>query len=620
VRHNARSGPSPTVWLLLSLALLAVLSRVYTTNSLAGEPTSDEYLYAIHARDIARGWAGDRAVSGGGLASEGRSVAVEAAGLSFLVPWDVLTLGRTVQALLNALCVPAVLLLGRQAGLPVGAAVCAALLLLAAPEFQESAWRFWTDSQATLLTLAYLSLLLAWLRRPSLPAGMATLACLTLLVLTKESTAVTLAPFAVLVALAPLARRWRSSPMARLGLGVSALAVVAGGALLVRGVPPDLARVPLLQRTFGSAPLILASILDAAPKLGDYPDVLAAQLSSTNLSVGFLWAATLACGGLVVQALAALVTGRCAGWWSAGWVLAAVVWLPTMLVFRAALASAGQPEAWPALAAALLLAMVGTLWETHVCRKLRPTPWGLLLLGVVVLSFFAERLVISVTPKVANAALTFRSFMPIVPLLALLAGRGVWAAASAAALVTRGRRSPQAATALAATLFLVVAWSPLVRERTTPTPLLGRSSDRGADSDTPLGLRVVALVDAEDWLKANLEPTDVTITGMPRHLAWYADLGVEGMDRLVDLGSQPRTNEERRAYIMPRMGPSGAAYLVDFNVDWTDPGGDRARQWQQTYQWLASQPGLEMAYVRRDTFGNVVFYVIRNHGYARPYS
>ena len=41
-------------WIVLGLVLLAVLSRIYTTKSLAGEPTSDEYLYAVHARDLAR--------------------------------------------------------------------------------------------------------------------------------------------------------------------------------------------------------------------------------------------------------------------------------------------------------------------------------------------------------------------------------------------------------------------------------------------------------------------------------------------------------------------------------------------------------------------------------------
>ena len=56
--------------------------------------------------------------------------------------------------------------------------------------------------------------------------------------------------------------------------------------------------------------------------------------------------------------------------------------------------------------------------------------------------------------------------------------------------------------------------------------------------------------------------------------------------------------------------------MIDFNVNWTDPGGEAARQWRQTYETLASRPNLEIAYLTRDKFDNPVFYVIRNHGYA----
>ena len=45
------------LWTVLALLIVALGSRIYTTNSLAGEPTSDEYLYAVHARDLARDWA-----------------------------------------------------------------------------------------------------------------------------------------------------------------------------------------------------------------------------------------------------------------------------------------------------------------------------------------------------------------------------------------------------------------------------------------------------------------------------------------------------------------------------------------------------------------------------------
>ena len=57
-------------------------------------------------------------------------------------------------------------------------------------------------------------------------------------------------------------------------------------------------------------------------------------------------------------------------------------------------------------------------------------------------------------------------------------------------------------------------------------------------------------------------------------------------------------------------------YVIDFNVAWTDPNSDAARQWRQTYEALASKPNLETAYMTRDKFNNPVFYVIRNHGYA----
>ena len=112
---RARFGNS-YVWIVLGLTLVALLSRIYTTNSLAGEPTSDEYLYAVNARDLARAWAAGHTVVAN-LGAEGRSVAVESAGLSLVLPWDPLTIGRTVQALLNALCIPMTFVLARQIGL-----------------------------------------------------------------------------------------------------------------------------------------------------------------------------------------------------------------------------------------------------------------------------------------------------------------------------------------------------------------------------------------------------------------------------------------------------------------------------------------------------------------------
>src|SRR5919198_800102 len=170
-RAGVRRFTRNYLWIVLGLAAVAVLSRIYTTNSLVGEPTSDEYLYAVHARDLARAWASGQAPSLTNLGVEGRSVAIESAALAMVIPWDPLTIGRTVQALLNALCIPMTFVLARQIGLTRSAAVASALLLMAIPEFQELAWRFWTDSQATLLVLVYLSALVGFVRRPSLLAA-----------------------------------------------------------------------------------------------------------------------------------------------------------------------------------------------------------------------------------------------------------------------------------------------------------------------------------------------------------------------------------------------------------------------------------------------------------------
>ena len=246
----------------------------------------------------------------------------------------------------------------------------------------------------------------------------------------------------------------------------------------------------------------------------------------------------------------------------------------------------------------------------------RRNGWGLALLGLVVVAVLAERLVIAVTPKVANATLSFRLLMPIVPLFALVGGGGIWAGAGALALLIPSARSARAALAILGSVLLVVFWSPLLRERSSSQPLLGRVADRGADANTPQGLRVEALVQAQDWLQVNLKPSDLILTGIPRHLAWYADLGVDGEENLVDLNSQPRNEEQKRQYILDRVGPHGVNYVVDFNVNWTDPASDAARQWRQTYETLASRPNLETAYLMRDKFDNPVFYVIRNHGYA----
>ncbi|HEY0581223.1 MAG TPA: hypothetical protein VGE94_03515, partial [Chloroflexota bacterium] len=240
-------------WIVLALALAALLSRVYTTNSLAGEPTSDEYLYAVHARDLARDWSSGQTVSLEDLGVEGRSVAVESAALSFILPWDPLTVGRTMQAFFNALCIPATFVLGRQIGLTRPASAVGALLLMAVPEFQELAWRFWTDSQTTFISLVYLSALVGFIRRPAILSGALGLLCLGLLLLTKESAAVTFTPFLVLAAAIPASQRLTSSGR-RYALLATVLVCLAfvGLAVLLARAPGDLARNALLQKTFGA--------------------------------------------------------------------------------------------------------------------------------------------------------------------------------------------------------------------------------------------------------------------------------------------------------------------------------------------------------------------------------
>ena len=604
------------LWTVLALLIVALGSRIYTTNSLAGEPTSDEYLYAVHARDLARDWASGQSVSLEDLGVEGRSVAVESAALSFALPWDPLTDGRTMQAFFNALCVPMTFVLGRQIGLTRSAAFVGALLLMAVPEFQEDAWRFWTDSQATFLCLVYLSSLVAFIRRPAVMPGALGLACLGLLLLTKESAAVTFAPFILLAGAIPVSRRLTDSGRKYALLAtVLVVLVFVGLGVLIAHAPGDLARNALLQKTFGAGPLIFNSIRDAIPRVPEYSAQLVSLIGPTELGTGFLWATLVGFAWLLAQSVLALATTRPRlSPWVLGWIGAVLVWTPAMVTPSRDLASLHVSDPWVAVAAAAVLVAVGT--AEQYLHNARRNGWGLALLGLVVVAVLAERLVIAVTPKVANATLSFRLLMPIVPLFALVAGGGIWAGAGALALLIPSVRSARGALAILGGVLLVVFWSPLLRERTSSQPLLGRIADRGADANTPQGLRVEALVQAQDWLRANLQPSDLILTGIPRHLAWYADLGVDGSEDLVDLNSQPRNEEQKRQYILDRVGPRGVNYVVDFNVNWTDPASDAARQWRQTYETLASRPNLETAYLMRDKFDNPVFYVIRNHGYA----
>jgi hypothetical protein len=471
-----------------------------------------------------------------------------------------------------------------------------------------------------------LAALVGFIRQPTIVSGALSVVCLSLLLLTKESAAVTFTPFLVLAVAIPLSRRvWRSGR--RFALVGAAVVVVALAALavLVTRMPGGLARNALLERTFGAGPLILNSIRDAIPVLPDYSKQLVTLIGPVELGAGFLWASMVGMVWLIAQAAVAAAANRPRfNPWVLGWLVAALVWIPAMVTPARDLASLHQTDPWVAVAAGVLLVAVGTVQLS--LRNARRTGWGLALLGLVVVVVLSERLIISVTPKVSVAALTFRSLMPVVPLLALVAGGGLWSAGGALGVLMPRARWARPSFAVVAAVALVMFWSPLLRERLSPHPLLGRVADRGADPDTPQGLRVQALVDAQPWLQANLRPSDVILAGLgiPRQLAWYADLGVDGMNNLIDVGSQPERNpasnsramELQRQYIMDRVGPRGVDYVVDFNVDWTDPSGDRARQWRQTFDLLKSRPNLEMAYVVNDKFGYPVFYVIRNHGFA----
>ncbi|MGI9149128.1 MAG: hypothetical protein ACR2IK_21695 [Chloroflexota bacterium] len=613
---RARGLGHSYMWMVLALTLAALVSRVYTTNSLAGEPTPDEYLYAVHARDLARGWAAGSPAAIDSLSVEGRSVAVESALLSSILPLDPITVGRTLQAAFNALCVPATFVLGRYVGIPRSAALVGAVLLMAVPEFQELAWRFWTDSQATFLSLVYLSALVAFIRRPSTLSATFGLVCLGLLLLTKESAAVTFSAFLVLAVAIPLGRRLTRAGRLYAGLAVCLmLLVVAGFGELLARAPGDVARSALLQKTFGAGPLIFSSAREAIPRIPEYSQQLVTLIGPRELGTGFLWASLVGFTWLVAQTTVALVTSRPRlSPWVVGWILAMLAWAPGMITPWRDFASLNQTDPWVVVAAAALLVTVGTV-DLYL-RNARHTGWGLALLGLVTAAVLAERLVIAVTPKVSAAALSFRELMPIVPLFALVAGGGIWAAAGALALLIPSARSARAMVAVLTCALLLIFWSPFLRERFSAQPLLGRVADRGADTTKAEGLRVEALVEAQSWLRENLQHNDLILTGIPRQLAWYSDMSADDMENLINLLSQDRDQEQRRQYILDRIGPHGVTYVIDFNVDWTNPGGDRATQWRQTYEILTTKPNLETAYMMRDRFNNPVFYVIRNHGYA----
>ena len=154
-----------------------------------------------------------------------------------------------------------------------------------------------------------------------------------LLLLTKESAAVTFTPFLLLAIAIPLSRRLTSSGRmyAALAVGLVLVAFVGFGVLLARR-PGDLARSALLQKTFGAGPLIFYSVRDAIPRIPDYSQQLVTLIGPTELGTGFLWATLVGFTWLLAQSAVALVTNRPRlSPWVLGWILATLVWLPAMV-------------------------------------------------------------------------------------------------------------------------------------------------------------------------------------------------------------------------------------------------------------------------------------------------
>ena len=133
-------------------------------------------------------------------------------------------------------------------------------------------------------------------------------------------------------------------------------------------------------------------------------------IGPTELGTGFLWAALVGLAWLIAQSRGRRWSTHrprleSRGCWAGS--LATLVWLPAMVTPWRDLASLHQTDPWVAVAAAgALLVAVGTV-ELYLRNARRPG-WGLALLGLVVLAVLSERLVIAVTPKVSDAALTFR--------------------------------------------------------------------------------------------------------------------------------------------------------------------------------------------------------------------
>ena len=269
------------------------------------------------------------------------------------------------------------------------------------------------------------------------------------------------------------------------------VAFVGLGVLLARA-PGDLARNALVQKTFGAGPLILSSVRRRDPVT---PRLL---IAADHAVSGRSSSAQAFCGprlhrpgladrpepdGALDDSPAAESVGARLD------LVAALVWIPAMVTPgpRYGVAAIKVTRGWRSPPGA---AGGDRHRRAVTCATRRRLAGGLALLGLVVFAVLAERLVIAVTPKVSSAALTFRSLMPIVPLFALVGGGGLWSGAGALALLMPSARWARPILALLISVVLVTFWSPLLRERLSSHPLLGRVADRGADPDTAEGLRV----------------------------------------------------------------------------------------------------------------------------------
>lgn len=601
------------ILLLVLLTGLGILSRIYTTNSLAGEPTPDEYLYGMQARDVAQLLATHHLFPLNSLLTDGRTGSALAALLS-LVSWDQVTAGRTVQALFNALAVPSTYVLARSVRAPRPAAVAGALILLAIPDFQEDAWRFWLDSQATCLGALYVAALVWCGRRRTVLSFLPALALLALLFLTKDSTSATYAPFFPLVLVGVLVAELGSRSRAAL-IGALAALALGAGALLFLALGPfayDATHLPLLGRILSLALAIVPSLPSDQRDVSSYAGQVVSFITADEYSVAAL-VAWLVGGAWLFVTAARACRGPTRQRVRLAWWIAAVCMAP---IIAAILLSGVLPiHGWVTGAAVVLVLLV--IAARPPVPEHAPWPCGVALLALTIAAFGAQRFALVSTPGVGGGvAFTPRNYLPILPALCVLGGLGICSALSAFSDV-RPLPRVRAALSVAAAVALVLTLSPLLGARFSATPLLGRVAVRDDDPTTPQGLRVEVMAAAQPWLESHLTNTDAIITGVPRQLGWYADLSSEAEQRLIDLGSQPRTQQERLAYMMPRVGPTGTDAVVDFNIAWTDPGSADAQAWQKTFNWLASQPNLDVAYLVRDHFGNPVFFVILNR--ASPY-